>query len=321
MTFRTVGKLLFIATASINVALSLSRCSLDQMTAYSWVDELTAVKEFTIYDVAWSPGGNDIAMVGYHGSVGQDILIYNIERNDVRSLIGEKDAFLANTVTWSPDGEYLTVSGGYWTDQTKNGIWLVPVSGKPPTFLADGTDSAWSPDGNMIAIGDNLSLESQLKVLDVRNGEERILLNVPKDRTMGGIHPEWSPTSDVIAFTVEEHISNKQARINLAYLLDLNGLEPKRLFTEQKWVDDVSWFPEGNWLVLMIRSSERGGVYFAPAEGSCFKRLLPGGITGSYVDVSPDGDQLIVNRFGTPYIVNLREAAMEGNITFPLSCP
>jgi len=322
MTVRTEGLLL-----AVTAAIALGACSLlgrrsDPMTSYSWVEELTAVDAYTIYDVDWSPDGDEIAMVGYHGTVGQDVLIYDISSQTVRSLLGEEDAFLANTVSWSSDGRLLAVDGGYWTDESAGGIWLVPVNGAPPTFLADGVDTAWSPNGDRIAIAKNVPSKSQLKVLEVGSGEEMLLLETPQDQTVVGIHPEWSPTSELIAFTVEELTSDGQYRISVAYLFDLSRPEPRRMFPGiEVYAEDLSWFPDGKWLVVMARTSTGGGVYLAPSEGECIRRLLPDEITGSYVDVSPKGDRLVLIRGGAAFLVDLRAAAAEGVVQYPLSCP
>ncbi len=322
MTSRTERLLL-----AVTVAIALGACSLlgrryDPMTSYGWAEELTAVDAYTIYDMDWSPDGDEIAMVGYHGTVGQDVLIYDISSQTVRSLLGEEDAFLANRVSWSPDGEYLAVNGGYWTDESAGGIWLVPVNGAPPTFLADGVDTAWSPNGDRIAIAENVPSTSQLKILDVGSGEETLLLEVPQDRTVAGIHPEWSPTSELIAFTVDELTSDGQYSISVAYLFDLSRPVPRRMFpVTEVYARDLSWVPDGKWLVVMARTSTGGGVYLAPSEGECIRRLLPDEFAGSYVDVSSEGDRLVLNRGGTAFLVDLRAAAAEGVIQYPLSCP
>lgn len=158
--------------------------------------------------------------------------------------------------------------------------------------------------------------------MDVGSGEETLLLEVPQDRTVAGIHPEWSPTSELIAFTIEELTSDGQYRISVAYLFDLRRPEPRRMFpVTEVYARDLSWFPDGKWLVVMARTSPRGGVYLAPSEGGCIRRLLPDEFAGSYVDVSSDGDRLVLNRGGTAFLVDLRAAAAEGVIQYPLSCP
>lgn len=145
---------------------------------------------------------------------------------------------------------------------------------------------------------------------------------MPQDRTVAGIHPEWSPTSELIAFTIEELTSDGQYRISVAYLFDLRRPEPRRMFpVTEVYARDLSWFPDGKWLVVMARTSPRGGVYLAPSEGECIRRLLPDEFAGSYVDVSSEGDRLVLNRGGTAFLVDLRAAAAEGVIQYPLSCP
>lgn len=82
---------------------------------------------------------------------------------------------------------------------------------------------------------------------------------MPQDRTVAGIHPEWSPTSELIAFTIEELTSDGQYRISVAYLFDLRRPEPRRMFpVTEVYARDLSWFPDGKWLVVMARTSPRG---------------------------------------------------------------
>ncbi len=85
-------------------------------------------------------------------------------------------------------------------------------------------------------------------------------------------------------------------------------------------VDDVSWFPDGKWLVVIARADWEG-TYLASAGGDCMRPFLPRDVGGSYVDVSPEGDRLVIIRGGDAFLVDLRAAAAQGEIQYPLSCP
>ena len=325
MSLRRPSSLLVVVGGITLVACAWLWLGRHPMTSYQFIEEVSAARQYAIYDADWSPEGDRIAMIGYRGDFGQqDVLIYDIASETVTRLLGREESFLANTVSWSPDGRYLAVDGGYSTDPARGGIWLVPVNGQPPVFLAEGLEASWSPGGDRIAIADETLLVGRLKILDLASHEETVVVELPYDgRVFPRMHPAWSPTSDDIAYTVEELTPDGEYRISSGYLLDLSELVPRRMSvvgTEIRMVTDLSWWPDGEWLIMTARADVEG-VYLASSDGGCTRLLLPQDIGGLYVDASPEGDRLVLVSGGAAFLVDLQRAAEEGVVQFPFSCP
>ncbi len=102
--------------------------------------------------VAWNPNGTCLALAN-SGYPGQNIKVYafnGIALTEVASGLFQG----ANSVAWSPDGQYLAATGWYPDDNfglfSYNGTALTLVD----TYRVEdwGEDLAWSPDGRYLAI-------------------------------------------------------------------------------------------------------------------------------------------------------------------------
>jgi Tol biopolymer transport system component len=312
----------------ITVVIVLGGCTPVVDTPYPtfgipWLEEIRAVEDYAIYDVAWSPDGERIAMEGNRGTVGQDVLIYNIDNRTFYPILGEAEEFLAGSVSWSPDGTFLVVDGEYWTDQGRGGLWLVPLSGDTPTLLTSGIEASWSPKGDILAIQESTTNDILLiKLLNINTGSERILVEMRDERGSSGIHIEWSPDSELIAFTSDIRASDGSSLIAVPYLIDPDLPESLLLFPDlslELW--DLAWFPDGEWMALIDRSEGNYQLQLASIEEECFIPLWPEARTSWMdVDVSPDGTKLVVSNLDA-YIIDLEAMAAEGLIEFPLRCP
>ena len=66
----------------------------------------------SVFSPAWSPDGRQIALVGYGKGPRQDVLLFDVHTMTTDIVLGADEHFLANDVSWSPDGGWLAVSGG-----------------------------------------------------------------------------------------------------------------------------------------------------------------------------------------------------------------
>lgn len=104
--------------------------------------------------VEYSPDGRRIAYVGEQG-----IYVANADGSDPQPVTHDGSDPYRSTyeVNWSPDGRSLVfvrleeVGGGYF-------LYTVRVDGSRERWLDEGRESAWSPDGRLIAytIGNDL---------------------------------------------------------------------------------------------------------------------------------------------------------------------
>lgn len=294
----------------------------DAVISSPWIKEISSVNDYPIHDVEWSPDGNYIAMVGYRVTPGSDVLVYDIKTNNRQIILGSEDDFSPASVFWSPDGDFLIIPGCYISDPRCDGMWLVPINGDPPSFVTQGIGASYSPDGNRLAILVPTINTLQIKLRDMNTGSESVLTEIHDDGNSLGLHIEWSPNGDLLAFTSETIGANGSPIREALYLLDPEHPEPHRVFSDIPLeIVDFAWFPDGEWMALSIQNETNRGLYLASLEEECLIPLLPReSYSWSYIDVSPDGTQLVISD-GDAYIVDLEAAAAEGVIEFPLRCP
>jgi Tol biopolymer transport system component len=154
---------------------------------------------------AWSPDGRQIAL--YTGPYAQP---WGISVADISVVNGVPKAsnirFLVAGMRqeWSPLGDEIA-----YGNQTENQILVVPATGGTPTALytvPSGTaivrDPTWKSDGSKIAFVEitfppGVPSQFFLKVLDRASGVVSTVLSTGHDYLF---NPEWSRTSDVLAY-------------------------------------------------------------------------------------------------------------------------
>jgi Tol biopolymer transport system component len=165
-----------------------------------------------IVHVAWSPRGDEIAVVGFSGpgpEVGPDrIYLVNAETGRIARTLGTPSGLeFAGTVSWSPDGLFLAFDAvGEGGSLDVGGIYvmrgdgtdvrrLTECPGHP--VLGECTDfhPAWSPDGRLIAFTRAVpepgsdGFMGDIYVIDAAGGEPRPVTSDP------GLDccPAWQP--------------------------------------------------------------------------------------------------------------------------------
>jgi len=289
-----------------------------------WLNEIHAVMEYAIHDVAWSPDGEQIAMVGFRkGSIDQDVLLYDIRTQEYLVILGREHGFTAGFVSWSPDGDFLVVSGNASTEPG-SGLWLVPVNGDSPSYITHGLSSSLSPDGDWLAVLTPTIDSLEIKLWDMNTGSERILAVMTDEGDSMATNIEWSPDGEFIAFTAVTLDQDEPILGESLFFLDPEHPEPRRVFPDlQLEIWGFGWFPDGEWMAMTVLVEEyiHYQIQLASIEDECFIPLWPDSRTAwRDVDVSPDGTQLIASN-GDAYIIDMEAMAAEGLIEFPLRCP
>ncbi len=158
-----------------------------------------------------------------------NIYIMNDNGSNVRKLTDTP--LLEVSARWSPDGKQIafvrdmdiTLKNEMQTD-----LFIMDIDGTNDIRLtdhpaADGSDIAWSPDGNRIAFVSLRSGDLDIYVIDLVSGTIKQLTD---NAQLNGLSaaPDWSPDGDHIAY--EQVLPGKGRTI---YMMDTNGRNQKPL--------------------------------------------------------------------------------------------
>ncbi len=229
-----------------------------------------------IWDVAWSPDGQTIAVTTHFGS---DVALYSFpDGRRLRSF--SLGGMGGRAVSWSPDGRWLAVPTG------RLGM-IDPVAGTI-ALSKSGVSSVygcWSPDGRAFATIDE---EGKLKFWNPVKLEMTVELAAFSRGLNGGI--AWSPDGRWIATgTVDGHVRIWDASLRRV-VHDLSGehLEVFAVAWEPKPLNGVENDP--NWPRL-VSVGNPNGVVWNVIEG---KKLVSFGLQGHSLKTawSPDGKRI-----------------------------
>lgn len=156
---------------------------------------------------AWSPDGQDIAVSGYLGAnVDQhSILILDAKSGEAVRAISIAGIEFSETVSWSPDGQWLAASAtGAGGSSKGEGIYLTRADGSDSKLLTSCPASpncidiypTWSPDGHYVAFTRGLCSEQgsdcftgDVYVIDVETARSHPLTSGPALDCC----PSWQP--------------------------------------------------------------------------------------------------------------------------------
>lgn len=143
---------------------------------------------------SWSPDGKYIAFTS-NTNGHWDIWITPAQGGKAEPLTSELENEWGTT--WSPNGKYIAFNSRKTREGTErsyhNNIWIAPVDGGDATWLAEGSDPNWSPDGKTIAF----HIEAKIWVVAATGGTPRL---VTQDELDTSFRPVWSNDSKEISF-------------------------------------------------------------------------------------------------------------------------
>lgn len=141
----------------------------------------------------WSPDGRYLAFAALLDAASSDLFIYDTESGDLRRLTNGPD--WVGSIEWSPDGTHIIMQellndDGYLLDpQSKppSSVWSVSVSTDEIKLLYSTGDASteqnillWLDDKRFVAYEGflvNADQATNLRVVDIESGENRILFN------------------------------------------------------------------------------------------------------------------------------------------------
>jgi Tol biopolymer transport system component/DNA-binding winged helix-turn-helix (wHTH) protein len=165
----------------------------------------------------------------------------------------------------SPDGSKLLVID--WQGNRDGGpLWSLPVLGGVPSRLGDteGTDAAWSPDGEMLAYTKELSPahDSALFVAKADGTEPRELVAVKRPSYLTSL--VWSPDGTKLRFDARDSLADPSSFL---WEVSVDGKGLHRLLPG--WIKPPDWECCGKWTAdgryFIFRS--RHQIWALPRKG------------------------------------------------------
>jgi Tol biopolymer transport system component len=215
---------------------------------------------------AWSPNGGKIAYISvfkYSPSL-KTLNIIDINNGSVVEL--EKASMLEGH-SFSPDGNYIVVSGCSGWDVCTPQIYKINLNTNEGTFLSEGTEPTYSPSGREIAFVSYTyiypNFYPDISIMDA-NGTGAYELTNSRD----AVSPAWSPDGSHIAFC-----SNRRGNFDI-YTISLTGEMHK--ITESSADDrDPTWSPnaskiafESNGDIWVVSNGDIGELSGLPTRTS-----------------------------------------------------
>jgi len=202
-----------------------------------------------------SPDGRRLALILGGLVRGASLSVYDMASHRMRAV----SALEAQSVAWTPDGEKLVVTAPS-PDGTAVWVWQLPLDGGLPEPLVRGRDRwEWpdlSPDGRRLAGSRRVGGRSELVVVDLETGRERVL-----DTAAERVAVRWSPDGRWVAWSAQPRPVDSLS--SGVWVVRVEDGTPRRLALDGAW---VAWEPDGEGLVF-ARYEDNSGLWRVPLEG------------------------------------------------------
>ena len=270
-----------------------------KQTQLVWVDrrgtmEVLYAIQHNFQEPRFSPDGNRLSVTVWEGE-DSDIWIYEIARGILTPLTFEGQN---KSAIWTPDGKRVTFSSNRndewnisWMPTDGSGAAEELTAGKNPQ-----TPSSWSPDGQVLAFVQSLSVATKDDILLLPlEGERKPQAFL--ETQFGEKHPVLSPDGRWIAF------SSDPSGPNEVYVKSFSG-EGGMIQVSTDGGTEPVWAPDGKELFyrnqdrVMAVSVQTGPTFQVQTPTFLFEEpylqgsTLAGG-TVNY-DVSPDGQRFVM---------------------------
>ncbi|MGH8280395.1 MAG: S41 family peptidase, partial [Gammaproteobacteria bacterium] len=232
-----------------------------------WVYDLNSrqfrqVTHFKDFDIDW-PSLGDTGIVFQESG---DLYVMDLPSEQLHKLdVSVPDDGTRTGARWVDESKYiqfmdtagdtnlaLSPNGKRALLQARGDIWSLPRAHGPSIDLTHTSNAeeeypAWSPDGKWIAYATDITGEDQLAVRPADNsGPQQIVTDFKTGYFYG---PTWSPGSDRLAFSDNEH---------RLWILDIKTRKLTQVAQDKyNEMHDYSWSPDGRWLAYSITGASQ----------------------------------------------------------------
>lgn len=227
-------------------------------------EEITSAKDW-IEDILWSPDGTKIVYGVSEG--GMHLCLVNLADKSTKTLTTEWSYY----PSFSPEGDRIVYYGKAGNNY---GICLMNSDGNNKTFLTEGNDPAWAPDGTKIAYFSNkwtwkegtTTFTGGLFIIPPSGTPATQLIS-------GDVrNPVWSPESSMIAYTIGNKI----------WIVKKDGSQNWIVYTANDDVWSLCFSPDSQYLAF----SDDVNVYTVKIDGTEVKQINPANTIAWDVDWS-----------------------------------
>lgn len=141
--------------------------------------------------------------------------------------------------TWSPDGRYIA----YIRDPGPNGaVYVISPLGGPDRKIADtqGHSVCWTSDSTAIGVSNETS---GISLVSIASGHEGKLTSAPR----GLMDDDCAFSEDGKSLAFVRWSTNYSGHV---YVSSSTGNGPRRITTEENWIDGLAWMPSGGELLV-----------------------------------------------------------------------
>lgn len=226
----------------------------------------------------------------------------------------------ARLPSFSPDGQLIAYVGYREredrrenTERTRydGDLWVAPSAGGTPVKLAsvDGRlrGPVWSPDGKYIAAHrepgkNNDSREIWVYPLSPNASSASKAIKILLPRSSWNMLAGWTPDGELGVFIQSE-------QHDAIYTVPASGGKAVQITPEAQWPYYPRWSPDGKRIYFRaLFEEEKVTIVYVPAAGGDpvevplrSERWLVSRVPGGGLNVSPDGEMIVVSAYQEPY--------------------